>query len=249
LNSYSAALTAAALGFTGAAAAFFVQDFTVNYGRPLVFARYLAVVPAGLLLYHAGSYLRSNGRLSGIVKAGVHLTLLLLVVLSVFTVYYSPLESRENHQVTRMEFEGSEWVFEHSGEEGIRVSTLGWSAERYHDARYGVWNETAPQIAAEDGAPAHFNYTRYPYLGDSYQSDTNLGITRLGRIVFPAKFPDYREQWSFTPEDFARLEHDPTVDRTYDNGEFDGYRITATGDGVTNGTTVDAAVETRATPT
>lgn len=235
--------------FVALSAVLFVFSLPLDYSRPLLFGVYLGLVPAGLALgylWHGPGWVdkldrrsrsgepassstpRARGlrRVAG--RAIVVMAVLSIASLAVFGTLYSPLGSLENHQVTRMELDGTGWVFENRDTE-TEFATLGVSFERHHHAQFGVWTDVPFGEFDGPGVPDHFNYTEYPTLGASYTDDTYLTISELGRIVYPAKFPDYEDQWRWTPADFAALEHDPSVDHVYDNGEVDTYHVSGTG--------------------
>lgn len=256
-------LVAGTVLFSGLSALLFVFSLPLDYSRPLLFGVYLGLVPAGLavgyLWYGPGwtdrirrptrtgwaewstnpdrSWLRPSVGRTVVVVVVVALTFV-----TVFGLLYSPLGSLENHQVTRMELDGTGWVFDHR-EGGVEMTTLGVSMERHHHAQFGVWTDVPFGTFDDPGVPDHFNYTDRPTLGASYATDKYLVISELGRIIYPAKFPDYESQWRWTPADFAALERDPTVAHVYDNGELDTYRVTGTlaPDAEANGADSDTA--------
>jgi hypothetical protein len=153
--------------------------------------------------------------------------LLLLIVLTVYAVYPSPVESSMNPQVTEMELEGTEWTLDHRNSEYL-TEEFGVSQHRFFDVESGTG--PLPDGLRNEGTlpPPHFNYTVHRTLGQSYTDNRYLMISELGRITYVVRYPEYREFWSFTPEDYARVEQDRTVTRVYDNGEFDLYLISGT---------------------
>lgn len=203
---------------------FLVMDLIVPPERPFQIAKIAATVLAGQLFYLLWYHVDWSRHRSGL-QTGFHVsltvTILLLVVLSTFGLHNSPLASENNDQVTEMELEGSRWLTEH-GRHADEFSQFGISYRRFHDALYGIH---APQPLVGTGLPDHFNYTVNRHLGQSYTNDTYLTITRLGRIVYPEGFPDYRSKWRFTPADFERLERDETTARIYDNGDYNQYLV------------------------
>ncbi|MFC7229558.1 hypothetical protein N0B31_19325 [Salinirubellus salinus] len=243
-------LVAGTVLFTGLSALLFVFSLPLDYSRPLLFGVYLGLVPAGIVvghLWHGADWTDRLGRddRQGWGRRGrpqppesdwlrptvgrvvVVVAVVSLTFVTVFALFYSPLASLENHQVTQQELEGTGWVFEHRDPD-LAISTLGVGMERHHHAQFGVWTDLPVGAFEDPGIPAHFNYTERPTFGASLEADRYFVVSELGRISYPEKFPDYRSQWRYTPEDFARLEHDPTVAHVYDNGELDTYRVTGT---------------------
>jgi hypothetical protein len=233
-NAFTTVFGISLIGFTVGSAAFLFFDLIVPMDRPLQFAKVFAIVLASGLVY----LVAKRGLVSEPSFSVIIVVLLLFTAsLTTMSLYESPLSSEFNPQVTEMELDGSQWVFENRDGER-EIEEFGIRQYRYHDAMYGV---PARDAVRRQGtiAPAHFNYTTRPYFGMNYEEDVYLILTRLGRITYPEKFPDYREFWKFTPDDFDRLEQDSTVDRVYDNGEFTMYGVDATARDL-NGPTTNA---------
>ncbi len=216
--------------FAGLGVLFLTNDFIVGFGRPLAFGEIFAAVLAGSVWYVAWQRTdRAAGRAA--VTVALVVVLAAVVGLTVASTFSSPIVAETNQQVTEMELDGMAWTFENRNDEML-VEEFGIDQYRFYDLRYGVENATATVRREGTVPPDHFNYTTYETLGRSYESDHYLVLTRLGRITYPVKFPGYRDQWAFTPADFARIQFDPTVAQVYDNGEFETYRIDGTGSGV-----------------
>lgn len=212
--------------FTAFSVVFFVADFIVGFGRPLLYARLFGALIAGSLFY----VLATHSRWTREARVLLHVTVALLVVLSTVGLYYSPQGGRINHQVTEAELDGSEWFLDHWDDNQPLVQH-GINLIRFRDAIYGKrgWSESKLISASTTrGPPSHFNYRTRPMFGETYTEDRYFLLTRAGRIFYPGTYPDYREFWRFTEADFARLERDSTVSQVYDNGDFDAYLITGT---------------------
>ena len=214
------------IGFSVASIFFLVFDLIVPPERPLQIAKVLSVLFVGALMYkftnHATSSPdRQSERL--MVVGAVVCLICLLVTLSVFSMYFSPLASETNHQVTAMEVEGSEWLSKH-GTAAEDLSEFGMRFHRFSEAQGGTTG--SPQFWGET-PPDHFNYHSYEHLGDTYPTDRYLIITQQGRELYPELFPNYPENWRFSPDDFDDLERDESTDRIYDNGDFNLYFINA----------------------
>ena len=79
-----------------------------------------------------------------------------------------------------------------------------------------------------DPPPDHFGYADGETLGAMYNESHYLVITPAGRQFYPEIWPDYRQYWQYTPQDFERLETDPTVSKVYINGGFETYTVEGT---------------------
>ena len=203
---------------------FLLADLQVPHGRPFQLAMIGAVLVIGQLFYLLGNRVhltRTRPKLRSGVYVSMAGVILVLVLLSVFSLYPSPFGFSSNSQVTEMEVDGSQWVTEH-GEAGSHLIEVDLNYHRHHHAGYGTSTDLPFTWTS---APPHFNYTEYDYLGSSFENDTYLSITEKGRIVYPEVFTDYPENWRYTPEDFEQLERDTTTERIYDNGGYNQYII------------------------
>lgn len=208
---------------------FLSTDLIVPPNRPFQIAKIGAVVLVGQFFYRLWDYVDWSGH-RPIARTGLRVTLtlslLILISLSTLSVYKSPLGSEKNEQVTEMELEGTEWLATH-GQAADELDRFGLTYARFYHAQYGT-NGGVPYT--ERPPPAHFNYMTNSQLGQSYETDHYLTITRKGRIVYPEVFPNYRDRWRFTPADFDRLERDRTTVRIYDSGDYTQYLVTGTAD-------------------
>jgi hypothetical protein len=212
--------------FAGLSVVFLTNDLIVGFGRPLAFGKIFAAVLAGGVWYAVWQRTdRTAGRAAVAVALGA--LLVVVVLLSVASMFSSPLVAKTNQQVTQMELDGMEWTFENRNEE-LLIDEFGIDQYRFYDMRNGLETSSETVRRSDTNPPAHFNYTTYETLGRSYESDRYFVLTRLGRITYPAKFPGYRDQWQYTPADFDRLEYDSSVGQVYDNGEFDTYHVNGT---------------------
>lgn len=214
-----------AMAFGGIATVFLTMDLTAGYGRPLLFGRVFAVLFVGALFHTLWAGAQTDrGRLAA--TGSFSIVLFVLVFLMVFSIFGSPLVFERNAQVTEMEIEGSEWLFEERNEE-LLIEERGIYQYRYYHYHYGL-NDAQTIRWGGASPPAHFNYTERDTLGRSYDDERYMILTKLARIEYQERFPDYEDQWQFTPTDFERVEVDPTVHRVYDNGEFNVYRVNGT---------------------
>ncbi len=204
---------------------FLTNDLIVGFGRPLAFGRSFAAVLAGALCYSLWRNADDrNRRIAGVAAAS--LVMLIVAYLAVFSMFHAPHAAQTNHQVTEMEIDGMEWTFANRNED-LLIDEFGIRQHRFYHMQHGTDEVPLTIRGGTNMPPPHFNYTEYETLGESYDDDRYLLLTQRGRIAYPAQFPDYREHWQFTPEDFDRLERDRSVDRVYDNGEFNAYRISS----------------------
>lgn len=220
---YVALFGGIALLFGGVAAVFLTNDLIAGFGRPLLFGKLFAVLFVGALVH-----LLLQGATTPVeettINAAFGVVLVVLILLSVFSMFASPLAFERNHQVTHAEVDGTEWLYENRNDE-LLIEERGIRQYRFYHLHYGT-EEPSPSIRWGDASPPdHFNYTEHETLGASYDDPRYMVLPELARITYPERFPDYPEQWRFTASDFDQLENDRSVARVYDNGEFNSYRI------------------------
>jgi len=207
------------------AALFLTNDLIAGFGRPLLFGKLFAVAFVGAL-FHLVWQRSDRVKVRTVVSVAFAGLLLLTILLSVFGMFTSPIVFDKNHQVTEMELDGTEWLFENRNPDHF-IDEQGIRHYRFYHRYYGT-NQPNETIRWEGASPPdHYNYTVNERLGQSYDDDRYLLLPRAGRITYPERFPDYREQWRFVPEDFERLEADRSVNRVYDNGEVSVYLVDA----------------------
>ena len=210
---------------------FLVLDLIVPPERPFQMAKVGAVVLIGSFGYVVwGTNVRVGGRSRrrSAMQTLLVVGLLLTIGLSVFSLYKSPLASQKNHQVTEMEVAGADWLTENRASSITSLSEVGMRYYRFYEAGHG---RNRPKPFWGTPPPAHFNYSVHETLGESYSTSRYLSVTRLGRIIYPEAFPNYPEDWRYTPDEFRRLERDPSVTRVYDNGDYNQYVVAGTADG------------------
>lgn len=208
-------------GFIGIV--FLTNDFIVGFGRPLTFGKVIIAPLAGSFLYLVIE--RSRIR-STLVLIFVILILFVLTYAAVFGLYHSPATANTNQQVTQMEIDGMEWFFSHRNEE-LLIEEFGIDQYRFDHMFHGA-NTTSTNIRrVETTPPPHFNYPEHDTFGESYVTDRYFLLPHLGRITYTERYPQYEEHWQFTPDDYHQLEHDSSVNRIYDNGDFQIYLIDA----------------------
>ncbi|WP_135828646.1 hypothetical protein [Halorussus halobius] len=224
----------------GSVVAFFV-DVTLGFTR---FARYVRF--AGSILIGAGFY-ALFGRLGGsaverYLRPAAYVSFFVFAFLSVFLLYGSPLSNDSNLQLTEAEIEGGEWLFEHRNE-SLLVDQLGFDQYRMYTFDRSTADRGVNVRRAAPPPPTHFAYGNASLedvpaeaaLDRRYLVTSGPSRTKNQRF-----YPEYREFWRHTPEDFARLEDDPSVSHVYDDGELDAYVVRGVGSRA-NATTTDAA--------
>jgi hypothetical protein len=220
-DTYEVAFALAFVAFVAASVLFLFFDLVVGWGRVLLYVNIFGVLLTGPLFYKLYRRLGSPR----VVTGAFCILLVFYTVFGVASLYHSPAKAEASHQVTDAEMEGAQWLLDNRNR-FVGTVEYGISFYRFGDTYYGVEKDSRRELVDPNSPmpPPHFTYEENETYGTHYESDQYVIITTRGRDFYPEMYPDYRDNWRFTPEDFDRLERDPTVTRLYDNGNVDIYR-------------------------
>lgn len=210
-----------AMTFVGLSVVFLVFDLIVGFGRPMMVARYFAVLVVGSFCFDLYQRFGESVTVSRVMVV----VLTVLVLLSVLGAHHSPMTIRINQQVTDAELDGSGWYLT-QGDEAVELTEYGINIYRFEDALRGFRSNNVTEDV--DPPPDHFGYDAGETLGAQYGESHYLAITSAGRQFYPEVWPGYRRFWRYTPDEFDRLEDDRTVSQVYANGGFDLYLVEGT---------------------
>lgn len=143
---------------------------------------------------------------------------------SIFTAYGSRYILFPNDQITNSELECMKWFIENKKSD-IPTLTLSYQAYRlkylylpYEEARMRLDIEDWPPIPSP---PYHFGYDKYETLGESVDRDYYMILNQQDKILYTEIWPEMVGK-RFTPEDFAKLEYDPSIEKV---NSYDGVDI------------------------
>ncbi len=204
---------------------FFLIGSPGGYGRYLSYVIIFSTFLVGLLFYLIYTDIKSIINKYHISKF-IYFLFAIMVILSIFSLYDSPIRGTDNHQVTRMELIGMEWMFEHRNHNLTIEELQGTSQYRFYSAIYGD-RDYGKNIRYKMNqiVDPHFGYDDNDTLGDQYEANAYLVISKINRIRYQELYPGWEEAQFFTNEDFKKFEFDKTVNSIYRNAEFDGYFI------------------------
>jgi len=152
------------------------------------------------------------------------------LTISTFNLYPSPTTQNYNSQVTTMGINGASWLVEFGNKsvEPIDIFVVfGRFVHAIEGYQYSMQNDRKYATAlynVKRYPPDHFNYTYHETLGDSYMTDNYLLTNELMRQFYFKLWPAHAR---FTPDDFRKLDIDPTVNKIYENSEFEIRYINA----------------------
>ena len=150
--------------------------------------------------------------------------LAIIIWISFFNIYSSPIIKQDNQQVTYSEYYGMISFFQNR-DENYEIIEYGLSQDRIYDAIYGreyPRKNVQYYSSMEKGHPPdHFNAQENCSLGTYYSDEKYLIITNKGKFFYQNVYPEFSEKWRFYPSDFIRLEFDPSVEKIYYNDYLD----------------------------
>jgi len=149
--------------------------------------------------------------------------ILIMMLISVFSIHRSPLSRHANYVVTQQEYEGSKHFFDNA-QTNVSTWEFGTSSRRMAHMHYGRYSvpENIRNIESEP-MPDSFGYDDYQYVGENFTG--YIIHTEMTRMLFEEVFEEYEEHWFFDDEDYNRLNEDPSVQRLYDNGHYKVYEV------------------------
>jgi len=203
------------------------------YGIGDIFARSIYYIPIVSIVLASLSLYTVSFR-HGYKQLVIPLVICLILVsavLSIFNKYPSPHVHQPNGQCTHMEIAGANWTLNYNDQSSGKVTHIGQGLRRYAIAIHGqVWYYHSPVPIDPTYPnppvliPDHFGYQQYKTIGESVSESVYFVLTKLDRVLYEEIWkPPIPTRWS--REDFDELEHDPTADKLYSNGEFDVWYI------------------------
>jgi hypothetical protein len=189
--------------------------------RPIKYLLFVATVIAGQEIFHHILSARPSilANLKNRLKATFFVALLLFVlVVSMSNTYPSPHTLLPNYQVTEADFNGMDFFFAVRNQ-GIQTLDITINQKRYADAILGVEAEKKNLRYGNITLPIdHFGYNSDATMGNHYVLCQYLVIDERAELYYPEIFPNYSEQWRYSPSDFEMLGDDISVDWVCDNG-------------------------------
>lgn len=152
-----------------------------------------------------------------------------LIFFSNFNLYFSPPIKTPNEQVSSSEYFGMQTFFE-IRDDNFKVIEYGLSQTRFFNAIYYYGNISngsiisSKNLAYENSTPIdHFGYDNYTSIIDYYNRTSYLIVNDYGKELYPGIYPEYKDKWKFTPEDFDKLNEDKRLSLIYDNSNLQIY--------------------------
>lgn len=207
--------------------------FTINefgYGRVYNVAQIFSLIIISSSVVTAYRRLQNIGNFKKVIFCALTCTIVIvLIVLSAFTLHLSPNIKQVNQQVPMSDYYGMATFFE-KRDDSILILEHGTSQMRFHDAIYGC---SYPEVnirydwgGGNSLLPVdHFGYNASYSLGSNYDGKRYFLLTTQGKDFYEHMYPEFPDKWRFIERDFERLESDASVIRVCSNGNLALYLI------------------------
>ncbi len=209
----------------------FFYFFNLYFGplRLLFYIVMMCIILVGFVLFEFIQW--AGSRKGWLKKAAPFLIAILLVgasVMGILQLYPSPYILDGNWQVTRTQISGIDYYFHHRNT-SIPTTGLTVKLSRYADFLLTPEERSQQEIVYGEMSekfqvPYHFGYDKHSELGESYTKDAYLLLDDRDRSWYVDLFPQLAEI-RFMPQDYERLEDDPSVDKLYSNNGLDVWYI------------------------
>lgn len=205
----------------------YIFQFARNYVLAILMGIFLVYIFLKLLLSTTNKLLNKK-YIKPLIIAVIFIPLL---VASTFNLYYSPPTNYPNEQVTFSEYQGMQTFFE-KRDDSFRAYEYKLSQTRFFDAIYYYqidtnkhkFNISSKNLRYVDTMPIdHFGYDNYTSMADYYNKSSYLLINDLGKDLYASIYPQYKDKWRFTPDDFEKLNYDNGLSLIYDNSNLEIY--------------------------
>jgi hypothetical protein len=200
-------------------------EYERNPVRIFRFPILMGTMMSGLVLYELIDASSRKRRLGFTVLVGS--LIIAMVVLSLGSVYGSPMVSINSQQVTNMEIAGTKWFGDSKSPDLGVIENSPGQMGRFEDYVFGVDSSQITRKDAGERIPSHFGYDTHDRIAQTLNFTNSylviFELDKFGALLFPENVRPKVHQ--FTEEDFAKLDSDVNVAELYCNGEFEVYGI------------------------
>ncbi len=200
-----------------------VMPVLVTYNRILKYVLMFAVILTGVGFFYLAN--KPNAKKT-LVVSFIAIILSLLMLVSMFNLYPSPILYSYNYQVSHMELAGAGWFLSH-GNTNIPPVYLFYTFGRFANEIQGCEQSQLKNYMYSTSSlnrlpPDHFNYHKKPYLRDTYHNERYLFLNKLTRQYYLQLWPNINR---YNAGDFYMIERDVSLSSICTNGELDIYYL------------------------
>lgn len=198
--------------------------------RALMYGIIFATIMCGLFFYRICFSPQSGKRKIGLIIS-ITMTILIVCMLSMLTLYSSPWISGTSTALTNGDKKGIDWILEYRNPD-IPIVKNEESIRPYLNYYHGSTNARNFQkfIEYTNIIPSNFGYNKNTLISDSFaylpDNEVYMITTELMKLTPYAIPVDRRDLLkSYTNSDFMHLMNDPSVNLLYSNNNFGVWNI------------------------
>jgi hypothetical protein len=137
---------------------------------------------------------------------------------STFNLYFSPIIKAPNLQSPESDHSGMSTFFSYRNESFI-VLDYGLVSYRFYDAIYGRSVKRVNITLGNPNTiiPDHFGYQNETLSQMFYSDSKYLLLNDHGRGFYPNMYPEFKNNWRFSSDDFERINFDNHIQKVYSN--------------------------------
>jgi hypothetical protein len=221
-----AALYGPLAAFGISAVLFYLTNVPFGALRFLTYIKLISALFVGFLLFELIEWLNRlkwTKALSGLI-VGVLLFAALLSTIA--ALYPSPYTLSITAQNTLAELDGTSWFLH---QKDTRFNSAGWYFAPYGFASFQLTPQERRQrqdisIYVTEQLPDHLGYDKYARIGEYYEQDIYVVLREMNRRLYVDNYPTLAGL-RLESGDFDKLEEDRSIDKLYENGEFDVWYV------------------------
>jgi len=214
---------------------FYVINFNVEPVRFIIYIVILSTLFSGFVLYEIMIGIPGLIRQSLFTRLFVAILITALFASGILILYPSKYVLDNNWQITQTEITGMNWFLD-TKDTSIKETSILLPVFRYADLLLTPDEESQREdiyyynVPKELQVQYHFGYNEYNNLGQEYSQNLYLLLDPADKAFYQDVVPNMAKI-RFDDQDYAKLDNDFTVGKTYTNSGLDVYYIQSVANG------------------
>lgn len=208
----------------------YLTNLPFGPGRLFIYIMLMLSIFAGFILYEFIDWSAHRNNLLAKIAPSLVVVLLLSVSINAgLKLYPSPYILQPSAHATQTEMDGMDWFFHNKD---TTMDSSGWYLALNRFATFLVNAEERQQrrdIGRDSvtALPWHLGYDEHSMMGEFYEKDVYVVFRQMSRRVYVDVYPEMAEL-RVLPDDFGKMDNDPTIDKLYENSGFDVWYVHTT---------------------
>jgi hypothetical protein len=202
---------------------FLIKGTSIGF-HPFRQMKYSLMISTLILGFSFPLFMKNAKKLNKVLPIIVIILICILPSFSLFNLYPTPNIQQYNYQTTYSDIQGMNFFLNNRNKQITVIEPITRSYQtRISDYILGYESKkNALSSGYNDNMlpPPHFGYDINDKLGDSYKSSKYLLVYPPSLDYYPEIYPNYKNLWKLTPEDFRLLKNDNSVNQIYSNEKF-----------------------------